>query len=151
MDCSPPGSSVHGIFQARVQEWGAIAFSEKVNEEDINEFSLYSGSACWAGLQYSSASDLLLLWVQKMAQSIFSSGQEVMKWNNEDIHLVAWRPGFRSPQLTIVQPEVSEILSFLLWGRTACKGEDFEGLSLFSMVSLIMEIATTIHENHVCF
>jgi len=29
MDCSPPGSSVHGIFQARVLEWGAIAFSEE--------------------------------------------------------------------------------------------------------------------------
>ena len=27
MDCSPPASSVHGIFQARVLEWGAIAFS----------------------------------------------------------------------------------------------------------------------------
>ena len=29
MDCSLPGSSVHGIFQARVLEWGAIAFSEE--------------------------------------------------------------------------------------------------------------------------
>ena len=28
MDCSPPGSSIHGIFQARVPEWGAIAFSD---------------------------------------------------------------------------------------------------------------------------
>ena len=28
MDCSLPGSSVHGIFQARILEWGAIAFSE---------------------------------------------------------------------------------------------------------------------------
>ena len=28
MDCSPSGSSIHGIFQARVLEWGAIAFSE---------------------------------------------------------------------------------------------------------------------------
>ena len=27
MDGSPPGSSIHGIFQARVLEWGAIAFS----------------------------------------------------------------------------------------------------------------------------
>ena len=27
MDCSLPGSSTHGIFQARVLEWGAIAFS----------------------------------------------------------------------------------------------------------------------------
>jgi len=30
MDCSPPGSSVHGIFQARVLKWGAIAFSNTV-------------------------------------------------------------------------------------------------------------------------
>ena len=28
MDCSLPGSSVHGIFQARILEWGAIAFSQ---------------------------------------------------------------------------------------------------------------------------
>ena len=28
MDCSPPGSSIHGIFQARVLEWVAIAFSQ---------------------------------------------------------------------------------------------------------------------------
>ena len=27
MNCSSPGSSIHGIFQARVMEWGAIAFS----------------------------------------------------------------------------------------------------------------------------
>ena len=44
MDCSLPGSSVHGIFQARVLEWGAIAFSRKSetriekcqNSEDVN-------------------------------------------------------------------------------------------------------------------
>ena len=28
MDCSLPGSSIHGIFQARVLEWGAIAYSD---------------------------------------------------------------------------------------------------------------------------
>ena len=27
MDCSPPGSSIHGVFQARILEWCAIAFS----------------------------------------------------------------------------------------------------------------------------
>ena len=31
MDCSLPGSAVHGIFQARVLEWVAIAFSEMEN------------------------------------------------------------------------------------------------------------------------
>ena len=30
MDCSPPGSSVHGIFQARGLEWGATAFSNPI-------------------------------------------------------------------------------------------------------------------------
>ena len=30
MDCSLPGSPVHGIFQARVLEWGAIAFSSRI-------------------------------------------------------------------------------------------------------------------------
>ena len=28
MDCSLPGSPLHGIFQARVLEWGAVAFSD---------------------------------------------------------------------------------------------------------------------------
>ena len=27
MDCSPPGSAIHGVFQERVLEWGAIVFS----------------------------------------------------------------------------------------------------------------------------
>jgi len=35
MDCSLPGSSVHGIFQARVLEWVAIAFSKELEISDI--------------------------------------------------------------------------------------------------------------------
>ena len=31
MDCSPPGSSIHGIFQARVLEWGAITLNIILN------------------------------------------------------------------------------------------------------------------------
>ena len=46
MDCSLPGSSVHGIFQARVLEWGAIAFSgtythiHKDTDTDIHGFKI---------------------------------------------------------------------------------------------------------------
>jgi len=36
MDCSLPGSSIHGIFQARVLEWGAIAFSDIHHEQSQN-------------------------------------------------------------------------------------------------------------------
>ena len=37
MDCSPPGFTVHGIFQARVLGWGAIAFSACWGEDLIKE------------------------------------------------------------------------------------------------------------------
>ena len=33
MDCSLPGSSIHGILQARILEWGAIAFSNEALEQ----------------------------------------------------------------------------------------------------------------------
>ena len=36
MTCSPPGSSVHGIFQARVLVWGAIAFSDSPIYSSLN-------------------------------------------------------------------------------------------------------------------
>ena len=36
MDCSLPGSSVHGIFQARVLEWGAIVFSSEMDRLWLN-------------------------------------------------------------------------------------------------------------------
>ena len=39
MDCSLPGSSVHGIFQAEVLEWGAIAFSALNFEPLLKTFS----------------------------------------------------------------------------------------------------------------
>ena len=41
MDCSLPGSSVYGIFQAGVLEWGAIAFSETKAYEIIKLYSVY--------------------------------------------------------------------------------------------------------------
>ena len=42
MDCSPSGSSIHGIFQARVLEWVAIAFSLGTTEklEQVSELEL---------------------------------------------------------------------------------------------------------------
>ena len=41
MDCSPPGSSVHRIFQARVLEWVAIAFSKYLNLVGINQYQVF--------------------------------------------------------------------------------------------------------------
>ena len=46
MDCSPPGSSVYGIFQARVLEWGAIAFSIP-SLETLNHSCQTQGHQAW--------------------------------------------------------------------------------------------------------
>ena len=52
-DCGPPGSSVHGIFQARVLEWGAIAFSltsfylePKLRITFVSSIYTYFGNSC---------------------------------------------------------------------------------------------------------
>ena len=44
MGCSLPGSSIHGIFQARVLEWGAIAFSEFLLHCNVRDPGLIPGS-----------------------------------------------------------------------------------------------------------
>ena len=58
MDCSPPGSSIHRIFQARVLEWGAIAFSSLVftillNTDLILRLGRHPGGGHGNTLQYS--------------------------------------------------------------------------------------------------
>ena len=44
MDCSLPGFSVHGIFQARVLEWGASAFSDVENPKKSKKVTRNSGN-----------------------------------------------------------------------------------------------------------
>ena len=79
-DCSPPGSSVHGIFQARVLEWGARAFSDTYCSHVLKCLSLscvqlfvtpstvasqaplsmeFSRQEYWNGLPFPSPGDLL--------------------------------------------------------------------------------------------
>ena len=55
MDCSLPGSSIHGIFQARVLEWGAIAFSDIWLDWSVNaaiQKSQHSTSTVLASTSY---------------------------------------------------------------------------------------------------
>ena len=60
MDCSLPGSSIHGSFQARVLEWGAIAFSamdmnlskfwEMVKDREAWHAAVYGVAKSWTQL-----------------------------------------------------------------------------------------------------
>ena len=46
MDCSLPGSSIHGIFQARVLEWGAIALWITTNSKILKEMGVPDNLTC---------------------------------------------------------------------------------------------------------
>ena len=64
MDCSPPGSSVHGILQARILEWVAISFS-------IGCLVLHLPEWCTVGIiKYAGFSDWLLLIIRVKVSSI---------------------------------------------------------------------------------
>ena len=47
MDCSLPASSVHGIFQARILEWVAIAFSKSIHYSDAKKKKKKKDCAIW--------------------------------------------------------------------------------------------------------
>ena len=52
LDCSLPGSSIHGIFQARVPEWGAIAFSNIYTHTYIYISLCYTVGVCCLPVLY---------------------------------------------------------------------------------------------------
>ena len=51
MDCRPPGSSIHEIFQARLLEWGAIAFSEMEYYSAIKKNKIMPFAVIWMDLE----------------------------------------------------------------------------------------------------
>ena len=46
MECSPPVSSTHGVFQAGVLEWGAIAFFEDAVDEGVPNLAWKTSRGC---------------------------------------------------------------------------------------------------------
>ena len=75
MDCSLPGSSIHGIFQARVLEWGAIAFSLPVSTHHfLKSFNLFfygcAGSCCFSSFSLVVRHRQWLLLLQSMGSAL---------------------------------------------------------------------------------
>ena len=59
MDCSLPGPSIHGIFQARVLEWGAIAFSDDKPRQYIKKQRHYFANKGLSSQDYGFFSSLV--------------------------------------------------------------------------------------------
>ena len=79
MDCSLPGSSAHGIFQARVLEWGAIAFSEFNAKVPPNE-----GPAClrFRACQIPAVFCLLGQHIYSFFPFLFHTSSETIQFNS---------------------------------------------------------------------
>ena len=75
MDCSLPGSSIHGIFQARVLEWGAIAFS-------VEDATLVKRQSGWSDLY----TKPLLHWLTDFSQSLKIKKEESTKIMNFQLY-----------------------------------------------------------------
>ena len=84
MDCSLPGSSVHGIFQARVLEWGAVAFSyqqrNQGNKISIISRNLLEASFLWS-LQFNMWSTLLT--------NLWSAQYIIVNYRNCSVQLIS--------------------------------------------------------------
>ena len=97
MYCSPPGSSIHGIVQARVLEWGAIAFSRNTGDTNsIPGSGRSAGEGIGYPLQYSWASFVAQLvnnppamretWVQSLGWEDPLEKGKATHWS-----ILAWR------------------------------------------------------------
>ena len=81
MDCSPPGSSIHGILQARILEWVAISFSKGSPwPRDQTWVSCTAGRvfAFWATRED-------IRWLQALKTSVF------LKWLSSLLPTVQWQ------------------------------------------------------------
>ena len=115
MDCSPPGSSIHGIFQARVLECSAIAFSEHSHWPIAILVFLYgspSSSACKASPH--------VLFIQQDSPDFLITQQLVSK--EAKVNLASERLGLevaKSP-VSLYSREENRLYLFIEGMRAAC-------------------------------
>ena len=99
MDCSLPGSPIHGIFQARVLEWGAIAFSDEKTWRNLN---------C-----------ILLSGRNQSEKASYCESNYVTFWKRQSYSNRTWTPLLETPQGSLSFhkcfpfPKVTTILTFI--------------------------------------
>ena len=103
MDCSLPGSSIHGIFQARVLEWVAMTFSSSFKSGDHTQVFRIAGSffTIWATREAQNIEGPGLLWLWRVEMGPGSKYWEegnvlgMEEWEmvpNPPMRIWAWRP-----------------------------------------------------------
>ena len=116
MDCSLPGSSVHGIFEARILEWVAIFFS-RGSSQPRDRTHVPCGSCTAIGV----LSGLTLLVVSQASRK---------RWGYQQVYLTCWRFIIRMKCHGIV-PEMRGGLSDTERSNVCPRGENQEGIQRF--------------------
>ena len=119
MGCSPPGSSVHGILQARILEWVAIFYSRRSSWP--RDWTHVSCIGKW----------ILYCWATREVFGTLSKSFNVLEW------VILWQWCFRNPSLVWVRPqpgrhEKQRSQLEVVWGRgsqAVSKGKRVKGLS----------------------
>ena len=134
MDCSLPGSSVHGIFQARVLEWGAIAYRSLLQLPGhgtlircgpIRVFSLGWQSVCLLSL-LSKGKRGKAIWINCWSPWCFPWGQN-RPWCHNNLHLSfqcqpSWHP--HNTCFSIRSPPCPLMVSLVAGKESACNVGD---------------------------
>ena len=106
MDCSPPGSSVHGIFQARILEWVAISYSrESFHPRDQTWVSYIAGRFFTIELP---GKPLVLSHLPSKLFLVYKSGQHVLPLASLAEAQSAWLFLAVSPQSGVLPDECSK-------------------------------------------
>ena len=102
MDCRLPGSSVHGIFQARVLEWGAIAFS-------LKSFSSSLMPMTYMGCYTKGLHGLLLRWAVQNCHPLVLLQFSPPRWLSVSLLALCTRPG----DFLCMPPNIFSLLLYL--------------------------------------
>ena len=97
MNCSPPGSFIHGVFQARVLEWGAIAFSVSFNTTP--QFSKWWFLKVWYNIELKFLSmTFCTLTLKFISLGVFSNHQLL---DSPDTNWMSYNSILTPPRVTI--------------------------------------------------
>ena len=117
MDCSPPGSSIHGIFQEKVLEWGAIAFSDDQPRHHIKKQRHYFANRGLSSQSYGFCSSHV--WMRELDY------KEAECWRIDAFWTVVLEKTLESPlvckEIQSVRPKGNQ--SWIFIGRTDAAAE----------------------------
>ena len=142
MDCSPPGSSVHGILQARTLEWVAICFSKGSSRpRDWTQVSRIAGKlfTIWATRPRSIPKTV----ISNVSLAVLTQGHTAIEWRSQDWN---WGESHTALTLFLHSYSVTPRVGWLAWGSQWAHWSSFH-ISCQKDLSNCMKLCCTLASN----